>query len=159
MAAAMVALATTTLGSSASTVTFSSIPATYRDLRLVCSMSNTVGNGALLVQVNTDTGANYNWVRMYGDGSSTASSSSSGSTSATVGNFGTGQSSNSIDFLDYSATDKHKTWLSRTNDAGYIVSSYCARWANTAAITSIVIYPAGNAFSAGSTFSLYGIVS
>lgn len=152
-------LANLTLSGSAASVTFSSISQAFRDVVLVCSMSNTVGNGALLLQLNGDTGGNYNWVRMYGDGSSTASSTTTGATSATIGNFGTNQSNNQLSIMDYSTTDKHKSVLSRTNDSAYIVSAYAARWASTSAVTSFVVYPAGNAFAAGSTFALYGIAS
>ena len=60
-------------------------------------------------------------------------------------------------FMDYSATDKHKTVLIRANHPGETVA--CAgRWANTAAITSITINTAST-FVIGSVFSLYGIVS
>ena len=149
-----------TLASSASSVTFSGISATGKgDLVLACSMQNTVGNASFLIQINGDTGSNYNWVRMYGTGSTTPSSGNSGTTSGTIGNFGASASNSLVQFLDYSATDKHKSILSRTNDANYLVSAYANRWASTSAITSFVVYPAGYAFTSGSTFHLFQIVS
>lgn len=151
-------LANLTLSASASEVTFTSISQAYRDLVLVCSMANTVGNGALMMRINNDTAANYSWIRMYGDGS-TASSSTGSSNSATIGNFGTNLSNSQLSIMDYSATDKHKSMLSRTNDSAYIVSAYAARWASTSAVTSFNVFPGGNAFASGSSFALYGIAS
>ena len=62
-----------------------------------------------------------------------------------------------IDFFDYSATDKHKSALSRLSDAGASVSMSANRWASTAAITSITMTASTGTFSAGATFHLYGI--
>jgi len=155
---AYVPLATKTLTATQASVTFSSISQAYKDLVLVCSMSNTVGNGAFLIRLNSDTGANYNWVRMFGDGTSTSSDFTT-TTSATIGNFGASQSNSQLSIMDYSATDKHKTILSRTNDSNYIVSANAARWASTSAVTSFIVYPAGNAFTIGSSFTLYGVAA
>tara|TARA_R110001632_G_C11247144_1_gene408410 strand:+ start:459 stop:947 length:489 start_codon:yes stop_codon:yes gene_type:complete len=150
----------TTLATTAASVTFSGISATGKgDLVLACSMQNTVGNGSFYIQINGDTGSNYNWVRMYGTGSGSASSATSNTTQGAIGNFGASASNSLVQFSDYSATDKHKSILSRTNDANYLVSAYANRWASTSAITSFVVYPAGNAFTSGSTFHLYQLVS
>jgi hypothetical protein len=75
MPAAMTALATITLGSAQATVTFGSIPATYRDLRLVVNAYGPGGDNSYC-RFNSDSGANYPQVYMYGNGSSAASSSS-----------------------------------------------------------------------------------
>lgn len=150
-------LATITLGSSASTVTFGSIPAGYRDLRLVANVS---GTGAILdsdyVKFNTST-ADFTTVQMYGNGSTTGSNTG---TSGRVSNY-----ENTIgrmylwvlDIMDYSQTDKHKTYLSRFNadDAG--VGAFAGRWAQTAALTAIQVYPATGSYAAGSTFTLFGV--
>tara|TARA_R110001606_G_scaffold134770_1_gene271417 strand:- start:4 stop:471 length:468 start_codon:yes stop_codon:yes gene_type:complete len=154
MTAKFTVLGNTTLTTSSASVTVSSIPGGYKDLVLVCSMQNTVGNGSFLIQINGDTGSNYNWVRMFG---SAQSSSTSNDTKGAIGNFGASASNSLVQFSDYSATDKHKSILSRTNDANYLVSAYANRWASTSAITSFVVYPAGNAFTSGSTFRLLGV--
>jgi hypothetical protein len=159
MSAAMVSLATITLGSAASTVTFSSIPATYRDLRIV---ANVTGTGAILdsdyVKFNTST-ADFTTVQMYGNGSSAGSNTG---TSGRVSNYENTVGRPyvwTLDIMDYSATDKHKSYLSRFNadDAG--VGAFAGRWAQTTALNAIQIYPATGQYAAGSTFSLYGIVS
>jgi hypothetical protein len=146
-----------TLTSSASEVTFSSIPA-GGDLVLSISHSTNL-NIAFKGYLNGDTGANYNLVRMVGDGS-TATSSSSSSTSAPI--FGSASpiiGNTIIQLMDYSATDKHKSILMRTGslDEFGSVSAYALRWANTSAVTSIQIDAGSRTFNAGSTFFLYSI--
>jgi hypothetical protein len=61
--------------------------------------------------------------------------------------------------MDYSATDKHKTVLIRQNSVADSAFAMGARWANTAAITSIQLSLGAATFSTGTTFALYGIAS
>ena len=154
-------LATVTLGSSASSVTFSSIPATYRDLVLVFQSAITSGSVGIKMNFNSDTGSNYSTVRMYGSGSTTASDvNGDGTADIDVGYYGTSLSHTEIQIMDYSATDKHKIVLGRLTltSTGYVTAE-AARWANTSAITSIVLQPRSSTFVAGGTFNLYGIAS
>jgi len=150
-------LANITLGSSAASVTFSSISGIYRDLVLVINGTGSAGSG-VSVQHNGDTTVtNYNAVTMYGDGSTTGSNTANNSNLSAI--FTTATMS-ILQFLDYSATDKHKTALSRMNYPGGQVNAQARRWANTAAITSITLAPdPGVTFSTGTTFALYGIAS
>jgi hypothetical protein len=148
-------LATVTLAGTASSVTFSSIPATYRDLVFVWEGTNTGGGPAL--RFNGDTGSNYPYVIMKGPVFSEAGTLSFALVyyaAYTSGNRGMA----TCQIMDYSATDKHKTVLVR-HDGNNVneVNANADRWANTAAITSItVVNPSAN-FSSGSTFNLYGI--
>jgi hypothetical protein len=67
-------IASTTLGSAAASVTFSSIAGTYTDLVLLSAASNLGVNGnGLAIQFNTDTATNYSKTYWYGDGTSVAS--------------------------------------------------------------------------------------
>lgn len=162
MANAMVALANLTLGSAQSTVTFSSIPATYRDLRLVVQYKNTNDGIQAMIRVNGDSGTNYSSVGMAGYGASSASSWSNNITRIQAINY-TGVLNSEfclleMDFMDYSVTDKQKTILTRSNHSGE-VDALASRWANTAAITSILLLPETGTFASGSTFALYGIAS
>jgi hypothetical protein len=59
-------IATSTLGSTASDVTFSSISGSYTDLVLIVNETCSTGSG-LNVQFNSDTGSNYSSTYMYGD--------------------------------------------------------------------------------------------
>lgn len=154
------ALANITLGSSASSVTFSSIPATYRDLVLaITALHNTTSDVQASIQPNSDSG---NASLVYMDGRST--SGFSGTDTKIALYYQSGAPANSpmgvnVQIMDYSATDKHKTFLVRSGHPSFQVSAYAARWASTSAITSLVIPSlSGGNFQAGSSFALYGIV-
>ena len=73
-------IATTPLGSAAATVTFSSIPATYTDLVLICNPISTATSGAYMnMTYNSDTASNYSYTWMRGNGSTAASGRGSNS--------------------------------------------------------------------------------
>jgi hypothetical protein len=150
-------LATVTLGASASSVTFSSIPATYRDLIVVVN-GTTTAPALIKIELNSDTNAsNYSRVDMRGD--SGGAVSVSGNTSY-VGVFDSSQTSSAIvQVMDYSATDKHKTFLSRSSFKGDTVRAWVIRWANTAAVNTLRVDGDGNSFATGSTLSLYGVIA
>jgi hypothetical protein len=161
MTATYTPLANVTLGAAASSVTFSSIPATYRDLILVIDTTTSVTTGLVQLELNAST-SDYSFVYMSGNGSTTASGASTGNTfmrlnlpartNATMSNF-------IVNLLDASATNKHKTVISRFNNASTGTEAFANRWGNTAAITSTRVFlPSGN-FNSGSTFALYGIAS
>ena len=150
-----IALATTTLGASASSVTFSSIPAGYRDLVLVIGGALSVGDVVYYALNGDETAANYSYVRMYGDGSSTASSAATGVRS--IINMYTNRGSHVIQIMDAGASDKHKTVISRSSTADVLVMAFASRWANTNAVTSIKIQPASGLLVSTTTLSLYGI--
>ena len=159
-------LANITLGSSASSVTFSSIPATYRDLVLVIgSAKSASGNPAVVARFNSDSGTNYPYVRMTGNGSSAASASITNDTSLALAvAFGINTSENAtilLQIMDYSATEKHRPVLVRSNLAGAGVEAIAGRWANAAnAINQIELFNTSSiSFATGTTFSLYGIAS
>jgi len=153
--ATYIALATFTATGTETSVTFSSIPSTYRDLVIQGSVKGDEANGVFLMELNGDA-SNRTGVRMYGTGSSAASDSpNDGIVSATIGtNFGTLK----VDIMDYSATDKHKTSLIRSNDAGTLTIAGASRWASTSAVTSVKIL-SNRTYQAGMTLTLYGIVS
>lgn len=152
-------LATVTLASSASSVTFSNIPSTYRDLILVIQGTNT-SSGNSRLRVNGDSGNNYNQVRMYGAGGA-GSDSASNIDSLDMSSMTTSSGYQAvIQLMDYSATDKHKTILSRTQESNIsAVLANAGRWANTAAITSITMFTSSGSYATGTTLNLYGIVA
>jgi len=162
MAAALVPLQNITLGSAQATVTFASIPSTFRDLRLVVQpimvASGPVEAGIIF---NGDTGGNYSRVYAEGSGSSVGSSSQSGVTRLIVlYHNSTLQGNSLVDVMDYSATDKHKTVLSRLNNTAVLTGMGAGRWASTTAVNSIQFAALnGTSFAAGSTFALFGVVA
>ena len=156
-------IASNVLSSSASSVTFSSIPATYRDLVLVCTMISSTGNAFIDLRLNSDSGNNYPRVWMSGDGSSATSLTQSLGSDIRLNSGAWGSSTEAVlvvaNIMDYSATDKHKTIISRANRAAVGVNAQAARWANTAAVTTITLNAGTNNFGSTSSFHLYGIAS
>jgi hypothetical protein len=153
-------LATVTLGSLAATVTFSSIPATYRDLILVTNVTHSSNTELdLAIRFNGDSGNNYNRVAMTGNGSTAASFSSLNENYLYVLGASTTISVATLQIMDYSATDKHKTCLGRGNLTAGRVSAVTNRWASSAAINSISVAVLTGNFLAGSTLSLYGVIA
>jgi hypothetical protein len=159
-------IASNVLGSSASSVTFSSIPATYRDLIVVVDAASTTaspGASSFRMTFNSDSGANYSYLDMSGDGSSASSSSTAGDNfirfDGIVQNNDTQKTMAVVQIMDYSATDKHKTVLSRANKSNNRLSAVAGRWASTSAINSITFATGSNNYASGGTFYLYGIVS
>ena len=153
------ALANLTLGSAQTSVSFSSIPSSYRDLVLIFNGSAASSQGADYLYFNSDTTqANYSWLRIQWDGSGYATSTGSDSS---VGDITSGSPNTVImNIMDYSATDKHKTRIVKTTNTNGVSLVYASRWANTAAVTSLSYDSAtGGQFVAGSTFALYGIAS
>jgi hypothetical protein len=157
-------LATVTLGSSASSVTFSSIPATYRDLILVFSGANT-GTNDIRFRLNADTGSNYSAVFMRGTGGNLAQSGSFTDSNAyltTSNAVSTDRVLSTASLMDYSATDKHTTMLVRSGYStvdGRQVEAQAIRWANTAAVTTIAISTSSNQLATGTVISLYGVIA
>jgi hypothetical protein len=152
-------LANITLGSSASTVTFSSIPTTgYRDLILI-SRPITTSVDTTRLRLNNDAGSNYSFVYMYSNSTGAISGTVSGNYFDIAGNGSTGATS-ICQIMDYSATDKHKTLLVRGGSINQNdVVAYAQRYASTTAVSYFQLFPATGSFVAGSTFALYGIAS
>jgi len=155
------ALATVTLGSSASSVTFSSIPGTYRDLVIVTDTLASANGLILGFRFNGDTGSNYSRVWMLGDGVNPGSGTTTNNFAPLANVWSSDRSITTTQIIDYSATDKHKPLLVRwdTMRSGSFVLRQANRWANTAAITSVTVLQDSGTISAGSRIDLYGIVS
>lgn len=159
-----IALANITLGSDQQTVTFSNIPTSVggvnlRDLVLVFNGALT-GNDVFIMRYNGDTGANYAYIEARGQsGNTVVSESVSGRTFNYLGFLSAGRNTSITQIMDYSATDKHKSALSRYgNSNADQVGMVALRWGNTAAITSISIRPEQSTLiSSGATLALYGI--
>lgn len=162
MASTYTPIATQTLGSATSTVTFSSIPATYTDLVLVVSAKcNTGGSVGLISNFNSDLGANYSFTYLNGNGSSASSGRVSGTTLMAFCDLPASGSSAGVmtaQIMNYANTTTYKTVITRGNDASAVTQSLVNLWRSTAAINRIDLAPnSGVQFAAGGTFTLYGI--
>jgi hypothetical protein len=142
-------------------VTFSSIPQGYTDLQVVSRViPTTSGNPNDFFRLNADTGSNYSYTYMGGNGSTAVSSR--GSNVAFGLNFASGLNSgyqSIMQIQNYSNTTTFKTILSRSGDAGNQVNAFVNLWRNTAAITSLTLFTSSDSFAVGSTFTIYGIAN
>jgi hypothetical protein len=153
-------IATQTLGSNQTTVTFSSISGTYTDIIVVIDAISAGDN--VLARVNGDTGNNYSFTRLSGNGSTATSARGSNTNYLNFDGAAyltTGRSTWVIQFMNYSNTTTNKTIISRGNNAAVGVDANINLWRSTSAITSISFIATSNAYQTGSTFTLYGVKS
>jgi hypothetical protein len=131
---------------------------------LVTNGSSSVQSQAR-IRFNGDTGSNYSAVIMRGGTGGPASGSGTFSALELPWNEITATDRFVLvtQIMDYSATDKHKTVLNRSNATtaaqGFAVFAEAWRWANTSAVTSIVVATLYGSWNTGTTFNLYGIAS
>jgi hypothetical protein len=159
-----VALDTQTLSSSATSVTFSSIPQGYTDLVLVCSVRVTSATDDFNIQFNGEnTGTNYSFTQLTGTGSAASSGRASNSNQFRLADYmpnSTLYGTIISHIQNYSNTTTYKTVLSRWGAADNATGANVGTWRNTAAITSIRLAEGSNLnLIAGSTFTLYGIAA
>ena len=160
-------ISTQVLTSSAASVTFSSIPATYKHLqiRMVTKTGAAFTDQWAFMQMNSDTGSNYAYHRIQGNGGSVFSNSGTSRTNMIVSLQSTSRDSNLgwsvaiADLLDYSSASKNTTMRSLTGmvDAANLIGLYSGLWMNTATVSSLNLFPESGSWLTGSRFSLYGI--
>jgi len=154
-------IATQTLASAASSVTFSSIPQGYTDLVLIANrLSSSLDN--LSMQFNGDTGSNYSFTVLYGTGSTAGSARSSNTNNPYLDYYAASESTFAapviLNIQNYANSTTYKTTLARGSNASRGVDATVMLWRSTSAITSILLKcHDGSNFTSGSTFSLYGI--
>jgi hypothetical protein len=163
------------LGSSAASVTFSSIPSTYKDLVLKTSIRTDYASTIdyLFMTINGDTSAKYSWTRLQGNGSAATSGRQAASAptpasgtiyfgfldgnTTTSNTFANGEiyipnytSTTSKQISTYSATENNATQA--------FIDAFANLYTGTSAISSLLLQPqSGNNFVSGSSFYLYGI--
>lgn len=161
------ALATVTLSTSTSSITFAGIPSGYKHLQVRALARNTSNSITAYITFNSDTGANYTLHRLVGTGSGASAGGFTGqnsfimsyfvaSSSYTSGVFGAGI----IDILDYTNTNKYKTIRALNgvdNNGSGSLALNSSLWLNTSAINSLTITSDGTSFAQYSSFALYGV--
>lgn len=158
--------------SGVTSVTFSSIPSTYKHLQIRgIGRTNGGANSSYLITAtfNSDsTAANYAYHYLRGNGTNAAAVGTTATGNAIIGLFPSSGSTASAfgaticDILDYANTSKYKTIRgftgsdTNTASASFSVNLNSSLWLSTSAVTSLTITGEA-AFAAGSTFALYGI--
>ena len=171
-ATAYESIATTTLGSNQTTITFSSIPATFTHLQLrVFARTNRTSQdfANLLIRFNSDTGSNYAYHDLFADGATVTASGTTTQTSI-IANRLTGAGATAsifgaiiVDVLDYTSTNKNKTVRALggvdLNSSGALSYSSGLYFATPAAINRIDLTTIAGTFDfvQYSSFALYGI--
>ena len=151
-------IATTTLGSASTTITFSSIPSTYTDLRLILTGRTNAGAGnAVTIRFNSDTATNYSWTYISGNGTTASSARTTNATSISTGLYLTNDTNISTGFVDifsYVGSTNKTVLLQSINQS--FVRNTVALWRSTSAIIEITL-TSSNAMEIGTTATLYGI--
>jgi hypothetical protein len=158
------------LASSAASVTFSAIPATYTDLVLRASARSDNASATQNTEIifNADTATNYSFTNLLGLGTigvatqqyatqAYAWTAKIAAASYTANTF----ASIEIYIPSYTVSQNKPVSVTNMNEYNdtYVQDTAIASvlWRNTAAITSILFYPRTSNFEAGSSFYLYGI--
>jgi len=154
-------IATQTLGSAAQSITFSSIPGTYTDLKFVLVPATGTADANVFMQLNSDTGSNYSNTRLVGNGTTASSARQTSQTSILVGAItNTKNTFFSYDFFSYAGSTFKTILIEQNQDlngSGSVIRRV-GLWRNTSAITTIFFdtFTAGG-FPVGTTATLYGI--
>jgi hypothetical protein len=162
-------IATVSLSSAQSTISFTSIPSTYKHLQIRGIARTGGSNERINLTFNSDTASNYSMHRLVGNGSAASASAQSSQSALWVSSGYDGVSNTAdtftayvLDVLDYTSTSKAKTLraldgLDKNGSGGIEFSS--GGWFKTPeAITSISMSIQGGAsFAQYTHFALYGI--
>lgn len=167
---AMELISTTILSSTASSVTFSSIPSTYKHLQIRATMrANRSGaeSEIFALRINGDTAANYSAHVLLGNGGSVSSTSYTGESYIRGEAFAANDDITNafgatvIDVLDYANATTYKQTRFASGRCGstqFAISVRSGSWRSTSVVSSVTLLTYfGSSFVAGSRFSLYGI--
>ena len=158
-------IATTTLSSATSTITFSSISSSYTDLVLIASRRySNVGTGAenTFIRFNNDSTALYSTTYLSNGPSAGRITGANNLYTSAGGNETADRFSVDVwNIMNYSNTTTYKTSLLRHNFGTSMLQNWIGLWRSTAAINRIDIIGGGTpgTFATGSTFTLYGIAA
>jgi hypothetical protein len=172
MAETMTHITTTTLGSSAGSISISSIPNTFTDLYVMTRfrMDIASGNNIAYVTFNNDNGANYVYGRdSYSNGNPFSPNAAASQTKITLDYSTAGSSDPASSFgnmsmyiTNYTAStgkvaqyDCEAGWSNTTTQTG---CSGVGQWSGTATISTMTFTPESGNFIAGCSVSVYGIL-
>lgn len=157
-------IATTTLNTTTTTITFSSISSAYTDLVLIFAYKSASTNYPTLKLTVNGSSTGYSGTQLYGNGSSAGSNRNTNasfiSIARAVGQPNTvgGMATVIINFQNYANTSTYKTILARASAAETGTEADVGLWQSTSAINQIDITTAtGSDFASGSMITLYGI--
>jgi len=167
----MFPIASVTITSNGANPVFTSIPQNFTHLQLRCYVraAGATSYQYVYFRLNGDTGGNYAFKYLNGNGTSAVNSASSGGGYGLIGYCASNSNTTNvfstviIDILDYTSTTKNKTLRALNgmdiNASGSNSGLWSSLWtpSTIAAITQIDIGPDSYGCLAGSRFDLYGI--
>lgn len=167
MANTYILISSNVLASSAASVTFSSIPATYTDLVVKVSSRTTASSLDITIGFNGVT-TSYSDRVLYGSGTAAASGVDTSLVGvsgllSTISTYTASTFSNSEAYIPNYTSSNYKSVsldaVTETNATAAYSYLTAGLWSNTSSITSIIIKPisGSNNFVANSSFYLYGI--
>ena len=150
--------------SSQATISFSSIPNTYRSLLLVIHGRGTASatDVQVLLQFNSDTGSNYDYQRWNSGGTASANAATSGQVGSLVAATTAASYASVIEAIigDYKGTTFYKTVRGSSTlkfSTSVVSENSAVFWKSTSAISSITISLSSGNFVDGSVATLYGV--
>lgn len=166
-------LETQILSTTAASVTFTgldTLAAGYKHLQIrMVTSTNGADESLIRMQINSDTGSNYARHFLIGTGSAVNSAATTSTTALPLGTHATDDVANSfgasvVDILDFANTNKNTTIRALGGHAAggslgtfHSIALVSGVFLNTAAVTSLQIFPQTDSFITGSRFSLYGV--
>lgn len=158
---------TVTVGAGgASSISFTSIPSTFKHLQIRGITRASSGNAYTKLRFNNDSSNVYTYHSLFGSGTSALTDvalSQNGASAVTVaaGSLASNIFSGAIiDILDYTNTNKNTTIRDLSgfdsNGGGQVVFG-SGLWINTSAITQIDLLISASTYAQYSSFALYGI--
>ena len=169
----MTLIASNTVGSGGvSSVTFSSIPSTYTDLKIVVSAKSSYTGSYYdnMLMTFNGVGSAYSFLRFVGSGGATSADGPftsqsviyTGELDASGGSITSNTFSNNEIYIPNYTTSNYKSisidkTLENNSSSNYILGFAAGLWSNTSAISSITFTNASGSFVQYSTFYLYGV--
>ncbi len=169
------ALATTTLGSATSAISFSSISASYEHLLIVGDLKSTQGTAGsceILVTLNTDTGSNYETQGMWGYQTTENTQESIGAANMIF--MGAGTDTMNVNqhgvvrllIADYANSNKSTTIRNLggniadgDTDTAKVVTVSGGLWNTTTAVNAVTLTSSSGNLKTNSTLTLLGLRS
>ena len=156
-------IATTTLGSAAASISFSSISGSYTDLVLIATLKADTASADIYMRFNGDSGTNYSKTILWGNGT-TAGSNRDSSVAQIRLNYAVDVLTTDGTYLivninNYSNTTTYKTALAKLGLASDSVEQSVGLWRSTSAINQVTLTLSSGNWGAGCTATLYGITA
>jgi hypothetical protein len=158
----LIPIQTYTLADAAASVTFSNIPQSYTDLKVVVCGREVTGTSWLFTMQINGVATNQLTRELRGSGSAASSGTN---TIATIDQSGSGTTASTFGsaeiYIPNYTSSNYKSYSIDSASENNATSAYmrlsAGLWSSTAAITSLSFYPSSGNIAVNSTFTLYGI--